>query len=148
MASLKASTLSTNSSNRLNTTINPGYACYWSDSCRGLHELNQCPYRNAELHGKLDVYYSSIGIYKRFSVDKLSHVSLKGNPTGRTMVHLLIYTIRSQGEIEILFGLGHRKNTSSEETRCPLLSLPLTRPCKRGESGMQMARRALEWVTS
>ena len=126
---------------------NPRYACYWLDSCRGQHELDQCSHWRRELHGKLGIYYSPNGIYKRFSYDNLSHADLTNNPTGCTTVHLLIYTVRPQGEKEILFGLSNRKNDDQEANRRPLLSFPSSKPRKRGEYGMPVAHRAFEWVS-
>jgi hypothetical protein len=147
MASSIASTTSSGYSSQLNAASNPRYACYWLDECRGQHELNQCDYWPKELRGKLGIYYSPNGIYKRFSYDRISDVNLTYNPTGCTTVHLLIYTIRSQGEKEILFGLSNRREAHEEANRRALLSFPLSKPRKCGEYGMPIARRAFEWIT-
>lgn len=146
MASSIASTASSGYSSQLNEDINPHYACYWLDSCRGKHELNQCSHWREELRGKLGIYYSPNGIYKRFSRDQLSSADLRHNPTGCTTVTLLIYTIRSNGDREILFALSNRKEDHQGD-RHPLLSFPMSKPRKRGEYGMPIARRAFEWVT-
>jgi hypothetical protein len=147
MAKSVASTASSGYSSQFSAATNPRYACYWLDSCRGQHELNQCSHWRDELRGKLGIYYSPNNIYKRFSHDHLSNVNLTNNPTGCTTVHLLIYTIRSQGETEILFGLSNRKDAHIEDNRRPLLSFPVSKPRERGEYGIPIARRAFEWVT-
>ena len=59
----------------------------------------------------------------------------------------MIYRIRPNGEKEVLFGLSHRRNTRDEATRHPLLSFPSSKPCKRGEYGKPIARRAFEWIS-
>ncbi|CAF1223397.1 unnamed protein product [Adineta ricciae] len=127
--------------------VNPHYSCYWLDSCCGQHELTTCSRRREELHGKLGIYYSPNGIYKRFARDGLSRVDLSHNPTGCTRVHLLIYRIRSNGKKEVLFGLSHRRNTSDEATRHPLLSFPYSEPRKRDEYGKPIAHRAFQSIS-
>ncbi|CAF1523263.1 unnamed protein product [Adineta ricciae] len=127
--------------------VNPHYACYWLDSCCGQHELTTCSKRREELHGKLGIYYSPNGIYKRFARDALSSVNLSHNPTGCTRVHLLIYRIRPNGRKEVLFGLSYRKNTPDEATRHPLLSFPYSEPRKRDEYGKPIARRAFQSIS-
>jgi hypothetical protein len=148
MAASTASTTSSGYSSQLSPSVNEHFACYWLDSCRGRHELNDCSHWREEVRGKLGIYYSPSGIFKRFAYDHISGVNLEHNPTGCTTVHLLIYTIRSQGEKEILFGISERKDTDNETNRRPLLSFPLSKPRKRSEYGTPIAQRAFEWVTN
>ncbi|CAF3568621.1 unnamed protein product [Rotaria sp. Silwood1] len=146
MASSQSSTISSGRLSQLNETANPHYACYWLDSCGGHHELNQCSRWRAELRGKLGIYYSQNGKYTTFDYDHRSGVNLKHNRTECTTMHLLIYTIRSNGETEILFGLSNRRNKHSEANRRSLLSFPTSKPRKRNEDGEQIARRAFKWI--
>ena len=147
MASLVASTESSGSGIQQSIARDQRYACYWLDSCRGQHELTECLRWREELRGKLGIYYSPNGIYKRFELDPISGVQLEYNPTGCTTVHILVYTIRSNGEREILFGLSNRKYNDRETSRRPLLSFPTAKPRKRGEYGLSIAQRAFEWIT-
>ncbi|UJR07980.1 hypothetical protein I4U23_012259 [Adineta vaga] len=147
MASSNASTTSSGYTIQTSTNINPNYRCYWLNSCQGNHELRSCSHWREELRGKLGIYYSSNGMYRRFSRDNLSGVNLEHNPTGCTTVHLLIYTIRSDGMKEILFGLSNRRENHDDSTRRPLLSFPFSKPCKRREPGLNIARRAFKWIS-
>ncbi|CAF1553641.1 unnamed protein product, partial [Rotaria sp. Silwood1] len=146
MASSQSSTISSGHLSQLNETANPHYACYWLDSCGGHHELNQCSRWRTELRGKLGIYYSQNGKYTTFDYDHRSGVNLKHNRTGCTTMHLLIYTIRSNGETEILFGFSNRRNKHSKANRRSLLSFPTSKPRKRNEDGEQIARRAFKWI--
>ena len=139
---MASSTSSGYSSQSSSIAVNPRYSCFWLDSCCGQHELTACSHWKNDLRGKLGIYYSPNGFYKRFARDALNNVHLSHNPTGCTTVHLLIYRIRPNGEKEVLFGLSHRRNTRDEATRHPLLSFPSSKPCKRGEYGKPIARRA------
>ena len=135
MASSRASEASSGYSSQQETPVNPHYACYWLDSCCGRHELDRCSHWDKELVGQVATYYSSDGIPHHYDE---SNVDVKYNPTGCTKVHVLIYTIRSRGEKEILFGSNDRHNK---------LVFPSSKPHHRGESSMEVARRALEWIT-
>ena len=135
MASSRASRASSGYSSRQNTPVKPRLACYWLESCDGSHALDQCSHWKNELAAQVDTYYSPLGIPRHY--DK-SEVKFKYNPTGCRTVHILIYTIRSQGEKEILFGLNGGYNE---------LVLPSSKPHRRGESSMEVARRTLKWIT-
>lgn len=130
------------------TTVNPHFACYWLETCRGKHQTRQCSHWSIELRGKLGIYYSPSGLFKRFSRDKLSGVNLENNVTGCTSVNLLIYTNRTNGEIEILFGLIDRRVKEGENVWRPLLSFPSSKPNRRNECGRPIAERAFDWITS
>ncbi|CAF0767963.1 unnamed protein product [Didymodactylos carnosus] len=123
---------------------NPRYACYWLDSCRGDHELNQCTHWRNELRGKLGIYYSPSGIYKRFSEDRISGVKLQFNPTGCTTVHLLVFNDNR----DILFGMKwcHEKHDDDDDRRL-LLTFPSAKPRKQGEYGLPIAQRAFQWLS-
>nr|ACD54636.1 unknown [Adineta vaga] len=147
IASSNASTTSSGYTIQTSTNINPNYRCYWLNSCQGNHELRSCSHWREELRGKLGIYYPSNGTYRRFSRDNLSGANLEHNPTGCTTVHLLIYTIRSDGMKEILFGLSNRRENHHDSTRRPLLSFPFSKPCKRREPGLNITRRAFKWIS-
>jgi hypothetical protein len=136
MASPTESEASSGYSSQPGSAVKPHYACYWLDSCGGSHELDQCEYWNDELRGQLCLYYSPLGNPTYFDVEW--HPKLKHNPTGCTKVHALIYTIRSQDQTEILFGLSHQHHE---------LVFPSSKPRRRGEPHMEVARRALDWIT-
>ncbi|CAF1153540.1 unnamed protein product [Didymodactylos carnosus] len=155
MASARGSRRSSYSDSGISSTttsnaVNPRYACYWLKSCRGQHELDDCHARRGELHGKLGIYYSSNGIYQRYLRDQINNLSLEHNPTGCTMINLLIYTQR-EGEILILFVTKlvkekHHEIPTTVERRA-LLTLPSSYPREKGELQKQVAERALDSVT-
>ena len=132
-------------------TINLRYACYWVDSCKGYHEWDNCPIRPHELRSKLGIYYSSNGIFKRFTSCQIGHnLSLKDNSTGCTMVNLLIYE-KKNNENWLLFVTKSLKEKRQKHdgglVRQPLLTLPSSNPCKKGEHAKDVATRALQTIT-
>ena len=136
MASPTESTASSGYSSQHVSDVNPHYACYWLDACGGGHELNQCECWKDELRGQLGLYYSPFGMPTYFGVETNSNLTY--NPTGCTTVHVLIYTIRSDGRKYILFGMRDQDG---------VLVLPSSKPRRRGEPSVEAARRALEWIT-
>lgn len=148
MASSQSSTISSGYGSEISGTINARYACYWLDSCQGQHELNQCPFWRQELRGKLGIYYAEDGAYQTFNRDSLSRADLSHNQTGCTTVHLLIYTIRPEGEKQILFGLCKRKENLEKSHQCLRLAFPSSKPRKRNECGIPIVQRALEWISN
>jgi hypothetical protein len=136
MASPTGSEASSGYSSQYGLRVNPRYACYWLDSCGGNHELDQCESWKDDLRGQLCHYYSALGVPTYFDVG--SHPKLQHNPTGCTKVHVLIYTIRSQGQTEILFALSRQHQE---------LVFPSSKPRRRGEPHTEIARRASEWIT-
>jgi len=131
-------------------TVNPRYACYWSDKCHGQHELDDCQLRKSQLRGKLGIYYSSNAMFKRFKYDNENDLSLEHNPTGCTMVNLLIYK-QENNEISLLFVMKQLKEKRHDHEegiiRQPLLALPASYPCRKDEIPKQVAVRALETIT-
>lgn len=136
MASPTESEASSGYSSQHVAAVNPHYACYWLEACDGGHELNRCSKWNDELKGHLSRYYSPLGIPTYFGVETDS--KLEHNPTGCTTVHVLIYTTRPQGRKDILLGLNDQHG---------VLVFPSSKPRRRGEPSMEVARRALEWIT-
>ncbi|CAF1132118.1 unnamed protein product [Rotaria sordida] len=132
------------------TTVNPRYECYWLDSCRGQHELDNCPVRLRELRGKLGIYYSPNAIYKRFTRDQMNDLPLESNPTGCTMIHLLIHK-KENNETWLLFVTKFVKEKRQENEVRPsrqlLLTLPSSNPCKKNELQKDVAERALNSIT-
>lgn len=136
-----------------NTTaevVDPRYACHWTDTCQGQHELNRCPIRQNELRGKLGIYYSPNGIYKRFSRDQINNAPLENNPTGCTMINLLIYkNENNQPWLLFVTKLVKQKHPDNREvTRQFLLTLPSSHPHKKNEDPKNVAARALESITN
>ena len=138
------------SSGSTNVAVHPRYACYWLDKCRGLHEVDHCHARKNDLHGKLGIYYSFNNRYRRFTRDRLSNVSLEGNPTGCTMVNLLIYR-KHQDQVQLLLVtkslMDKNGDDQSNQQRQLLFALPSSNPKKKGERPEAVGRRALETVT-
>ena len=132
------------------TGVNPRYKCYWSDKCNGQHELDDCRTRSSELRGKLGIYYSPNAIYKRFLRDTINELSLEHNPTGCTMVHLLIYK-RNDNETWLLLATKSLKEKPRESTRQTsrqlLLTFPSSYPRVKGEIQKDVAARALKTIT-
>lgn len=133
------------------TTVNPLYECNWSDECQGRHELDDCRKRKNELRGKLGIYYSPNAMFKRFQYDEMNNLSLEHNPTGCTMVNLLIFK-KENDEISLLFVmklLKQKRHDHDEETiRQPLLALPSSNPRTKNEIPKQVAARALNIITN
>jgi len=137
---------SSQSSTPTTVQLNPHYLCYWADSCNGQHELNQCPYWEDELRGKLGIYYSPSGTYELFTQDRISGVNLENNNTGCTTVRLLIYNDEKK---EVLFGLKSCKETiNGREERRRLLTFPSAQPRRRNERMFRIPPRAFEWLTT
>jgi hypothetical protein len=132
-------------------TVNPRYACYWTDNCKGKHELDSCRIRPNELRGKLGIYYSPNGIYKRFGRDQINNLPLENNPTGCTMISLLIYK-NENNEPWLLFVtklVKEKQPDDGERTvRQLLLALPSSNPRKKNEDLKNVAARALESITN
>lgn len=132
-------------------TVNPRYACYWTDNCKGKHELDSCRIRPNELRGKLGIYYSPNSIYKRFSRDQINNLPLGHNPTGCTMISLLIYK-NENNETWLLFVtklVKEKQPDDGERTvRQLLLALPSSNPRKKNEDLKNVAARALESITN
>ncbi|CAF3246543.1 unnamed protein product [Rotaria sp. Silwood2] len=139
------------SCNTTATTVNPRYECYWTNNCCGRHELNDCLVRLRELRGKLGIYYSSNAMFKRFTRDQMNNLSLESNPTGCTMVHLLIYK-KENNETWLLFvtKLVREKHQENEigTSRQLLLTFPSSNPCKKNEFQKDVAARALNSITN
>ena len=131
-------------------TVNLRYACYWLDDCRGFHEVDHCPAREKDLRGKLGIYYSPNAMYNRYSVDKQNNVSLKSNPTGRTMINLLIYRKRDD-QVQVLFVtkllIEKNRKDQADKNRQLVLALPSSNPQKKEERPEIVATRALETIT-
>jgi hypothetical protein len=126
-------------------TINPRYICEWVDTCRNpKHELDDCRVRKEELRGKLGIYYSENAAYKEFDYDGINGVSLKANPTGCTMIHLLIYK-KENDEMYLLFAT---KSVMEKSKREPLLTFPSSYPYKKNEAKIDVAARALKTLTN
>lgn len=140
------------SSTNSTRNIHSRYACYWVENqCKGNHELDLCPVRRQQLSGKLGIYYSSNGIFRRFMVDEINRKSLRYNPTGCTMVNLLIYK-HENDQIYLLFAMKNLLDKSQESNghteRRLLLGLPTSYPCRKDEMQKQVAVKALETITN
>ncbi|CAF4896026.1 unnamed protein product [Rotaria sp. Silwood1] len=139
------------SCNTTDTTVNPRYECRWTDNCRGQHELDDCPVRLRELRGKLGIYFSPNASFKHFSRDHMNDLSLESNPTGCTMIHLLIYK-RKNNETWLLFvtkfAKEKRRDNEATPNRQILLTLPSSNPCMKGEYHKNIAARALNSITN
>ncbi|CAF1187830.1 unnamed protein product [Adineta steineri] len=133
------------------TTVNQRYACYWTNQCQGHHELDQCQDRRNQLRGKLGIYYSPVARYNRYVRDEINNLSLEFNPTGCTMINLLIYKIE-KNETWLLFVSKSvkekRQHDRVEVTRQLLLTFPSSNPCRRDEHQIQVAERALKTITN
>ncbi|UJR12940.1 hypothetical protein I4U23_017113 [Adineta vaga] len=130
--------------------VNPRYACYWLESCQGQHELDDCEYQRRERSGKLGIYYSSNAEYRRFLRDEINYKDLSTNPTGCTMVLLLIYKIENNTTWILFvtkFLKEKRHKYETESTRQSLLAFPSSNPCKKGEDHTEVALRALQTIT-
>ncbi len=138
------------SCNTTATTVNPRYACYWLSSCHGQHELDDCQVREHDLRGKLGIYYSSNAMFRRFSRDEINKLPLEQNPTGCTMISLLIYKIENN-ETWLLFVTKSVKEKRQDNldgtSRQLLLTLPSSNPREKNEVAKQVAVRALENIT-
>ena len=147
MASSTVSTASSGYGSQAGAFVNPNFACHWLDSCGGRHELDQCPHWKQELNGKKGIYYSPIGMYRRFSRDGITGKDLSKNRTGCTTVYLLIYTIRAENEVEILFGLQSMREKGDTSDPHQMLVLPWAKPFKGHVSGKPFAFRAFKWIS-
>lgn len=131
--------------------INPRYACFWSEGCQGRHELDHCRQRNAELRGKLGIYYCTNGVFKRFLRDGINNVPLQDNPTGCTMFNLLIYKYENN-QTWVLFVMKYLRQRDHDNNegnhRQNLLALPSSHPYKKSERPEQIAGRALATITN
>jgi hypothetical protein len=126
--------------------LNPHYLCYWDESCKGQHELNQCAYWKRELGGKLGIYYAPSGDYQLFTEDPISKRNLKHNNTGCTTVHLLVYNYEKK---EVLFGLKLFKENKGNRQKChPLLTFPSAKPYQRNGNMLEIPSRAFQWLTA
>ena len=139
------------SSLNLGRGVNSRYACFWCEGCQGRHELDDCPQRESELRGKLGIYYCTNGVFKRYLRDEMNNLSLRDNPTGSTMFNLLIYK-HENDQTWVLFVMKHRRdkqqNGDESNHRQYLLALPSSSPRQRNERPEQIARRALETITT
>lgn len=144
------SSFGSTSSVNTTVTVNPRYACYWLDECRGFHEVDHCAARKGDLRGKLGIYYSPNAMYNRYSVDKQNNLSLKSNPTGRTMINLLIHR-KCDDQVQVLFVTksltDKNRKDQADQNRQPLLALPSSNPREKEERPESVATRALETVT-
>ncbi|CAF0896033.1 unnamed protein product [Adineta steineri] len=132
-------------------TVNPRYACEWDDTCQRQHEFDDCPYRPDELGGKLGIYYSPNASYKQYVRDEINNRLLQFNPTGCTMVHLLIYKIENDKPWLLFVSKSvreKRQHNREEVNRQLLLTFPSTNPRKKYEDQKEVAGRALETVTN
>lgn len=128
------------------TTVNALYACYWLPSCGGRHEINKCAVQKRDLRGKLGIYYSSDGKYQEFERDQISHVDLRSNKKGCTMVNLLIYK-RQNDELWLLFARKPKEiETEGEDKK--FLAFPSSKPFKKNGCQKDVAARALESITN
>ena len=107
------------------------------------HEKKTC-------EGKLGIYYSPNAMYNRYSVDKQNNLSLKSNPTGRTMINLLIYR-KCDDQVQVLFVtkllIDKSRKDQADKNRQPFLALPSSNPQKKEERPEIVATRALETIT-
>lgn len=130
--------------------VDPRYACNWTNDCRGNHELDDCEIRRRELRGKLGIYHSKSGGWKRFQSCQIGHyLPLDSNPTGHTIIHLLIYTIRND-QPWVLFAtrwLKEKRNKFTESNRQLLLTFPTFYPSRRDEYPKAIALKALRTIT-
>jgi hypothetical protein len=89
-------------------------------------------------------------MFKRFQYDEMNDLSLEYNPTGCTMVNLLIHK-QENNEIWLLFvtKLLKEKNQDNDERtqRQSLLTFPSSYPCRKDEIPKQVAERALTTIT-
>lgn len=137
------------SSDRQDDNVNPRFACFWLDGCQGMHEFDHCQARKAQLRGKLGIYYSPNTLFKRFTRDNLSEVSLQHNPTGCTMISLLIYKYEND-QIWLLF-INQLLKENHRDTHCerrPYLALLSSNPRTKGERPEMIAQRAMELITA
>lgn len=147
MATSNRTTPPRDDNNPISPSVNPYYACQWLVSCGGQHEMDQCIDRKNQLKGIEAVYYSPIGDFRDFYRENSRNYRLKYNPKASTRVHLLIYTIRANGEREILFGLARRRKVGGGHQDRPFLSFPCATPTKRGDYGRSVVPRALHFIT-
>ena len=147
IATSNATTLPSGDSNHIPQPVNRYYEYYWLDSWGGQHGLKQYTERKSQLKGIGAVYYSHNGHFHDFYRENPRNDRLKHNPTGSIRAHLLIYTVRANGEKEILLGLAQRRKVGGEHRQCPFLSLPYATPSKRGDYGKSVVPRALHFVT-
>ncbi|CAF1928653.1 unnamed protein product [Rotaria magnacalcarata] len=133
------------------STVNPQYACYWTPNCNGYHEFDDCPIRSRQLRGKLGIYYSPNAVFKRFMRDQINGLQLESNPTGCTMVNLLIYKIEND-ETWLLFATKLLRQQQQKNAVKPsqqlLLALPSSHPSKKDELQKDTAARVLEYITN
>lgn len=125
------------------------YACYWRDSCNGQHELKDCEHWKNEFRqtGKYIFYYSSEGKIEHFDhTDGLIN-HRKYNPSGCARLHLLVYTIRPNGETHILFALAKGGKTKGVYTERPMLAFVYSNAFKRSQEFLPIAQRALGWIS-
>ncbi|CAF1021291.1 unnamed protein product [Adineta ricciae] len=129
-------------------SVNPRYACYWLDSCQGQHEFDDCSHRPNELNGKLGIYYSPNAEYRLFDRDEINRKILTENPTGCTMVQLLIYKI-DEDATWLLFVSKRlkEKRFQSESMREQLLAFPSANPRRKFEDRAEVALQALKTIT-
>ncbi|CAF1006695.1 unnamed protein product [Adineta ricciae] len=129
-------------------SVNPRYACYWLESCQGQHEFDDCSHRSNELNGKLGIYYSPNAEYRLFDRDEINEKNLRENPTGCTMVQLLIYKIE-KGTTWLLFVSKRlkEKRFRQESIREQLLAFPSANPCRKFEDRAEVALQALQTIT-
>ncbi len=125
--------------------LNPHYLCYWDESCKGQHELNQCKHWKKELRGKLGIYYSPLGTYKLFTQDAISGVNLEHNNTGCTRVHVLVYNDEKK---EVLFGLRWCGEGKGNGQKRLLLAFPSAEPNQRNGNMLEIPSRAFQWLTA
>jgi len=135
--------------NTTDTTVNSRYACYWLNTCQGKHEVDDCGVRKSELRGKLGIYYSPMAMYRRFNCDQINKLPLESNPTGCTMIQLLIYK-KENDETWLLFVTKFLKEKRRENeegiNRMLLLTFPSSNPRQKNELQKQVAARALESI--
>lgn len=128
--------------------LDPHYLCYWLDSCNGQHELKDCNDWRRELGGKLGIYYAPSGDYKEFPEYRTDRVNLENNPTGSTLIHLLIY---NDDKKEVLFGLRRCVENKDDPQRRRVLfalALPSKPPRQRNENMSRIPYRIFQWLTT
>ncbi|UJR07332.1 hypothetical protein I4U23_011619 [Adineta vaga] len=83
--------------------------------------------------------------YHRRERDEVNYKDLSTNPTGCTMVLLLIYKIENNTTWLLFvtkFLKEKRQKYEKESTRQSLLAFPSSNPCKKGEDHTEVALRA------
>ncbi|CAF4652283.1 unnamed protein product [Rotaria sp. Silwood2] len=149
MASSHPSTTSDDDNIKAESSVNKQYACYWLDTCRGQHKLSNCKDFKKEYDhtGKMIYYYSPDGSYMKFDRNDGGNDRRAYNPKAIQRLHLFLYTIRPNGEKEILFGLANGRTVNHVYINHPFLSFPYSKSFKRFQDIMSLAQRTLEWIT-